>query len=85
MIDRGSKSQIWEMLIIDILFRHIHCTLNYDIVANQDSTARSHICWFTDRKVLYFDGCILKLKELIEFVYELLNIIEGIMSKELLF
>lgn len=85
LIDGGGKSHRWETLITDTPFGRIHRTLNYGMAASQDSIARSRIRWSADRKTLYFDGRALKLRELIEFVHELLNIAEGIMSKELLF
>jgi hypothetical protein len=34
---------------------------------------------------VYFDGHALKLKELVEFIHELLNVVKGIMSMDLLF
>src|SRR5437773_8224556 len=73
------------MLIIDTPFGRIHRTLNYGIAASRNSTARSRIRWSADKKTLYFDGRALKLKELVEFIHELLNIAEGIMAKHLLF
>src|ERR1700738_4086958 len=73
------------MLIKDTPFGRIHRTLNYGIAASRDSTARSRIRWSADNKTLYFDGRALKLKELVEFIHELLNVAEGIMAKYLLF
>jgi hypothetical protein len=60
-------------------------TLNYGIAASRNTTTRSRIRWSADSKTLYFDGRALKLQHLIEFIHELLNIAEGIMSKHLLF
>jgi len=73
------------MLIKDTPFGRIHRTLNYGIAASRDATTRSRIRWSADKKTLYFDGRALKLKELVDFIHELLNITEGIMSKRLLF
>ena len=59
--------------------------MNYGIAASKDSIARSRIRWSADKKILYFDGCALNLKELVEFIHEMLNAAEGIMAKHLLF
>jgi hypothetical protein len=59
--------------------------LNYGIAASRDSIARSRVRWSADSKTLYFDGRALKLKELVTFIHELLNVAEGIMAKDLLF
>ena len=73
------------MLIKDTPVGRIHRTLNYGIAVSKDATTHSRINWSTDNKTLYFDGHALKLKELVEFIHELLNIAEGIMAKHLLF
>jgi hypothetical protein len=85
LIDGGGKSRTLETLIIDTPFGRIHRTLNYGIAASRDSTARSRIRWSADSKTLYFDGRALKLKELVEFIHELLNTAERIMANDLLF
>ena len=59
--------------------------MNYGIAASRDSTTRSRIRWSADKKTLYFDGRALKMKELVDFIHELLNIAEGIMARHLLF
>ena len=73
------------MLIKDISFERIHHTLNYRIAASRDTTTHSCIRWSADNKTLYFDGYALVLKDLIEFIHELLNIAEVTMTKHLLF
>ena len=73
------------MLSKDTPFGRIHRTLNYGIAASRDTTARSRIRQSADSKTLYFDGRALKLKELVDFIHELLNIAKGIMAKHLLF
>ena len=85
LIDGGGTFHGEGRLIIDTPFGRIHRTLNYGIAASRDSTARSRIRWSADRKTLYFDGRALNLKELIEFIHELLNTAEEIMAKRLLF
>lgn len=85
LIDGGGRSRELGMLTADTPFGRIHRTLNYGIAANRDSTARSRIRWSADNKTLYFDGRALKLKELVAFIHELLNVAEGIMGKDLLF
>lgn len=73
------------MLIKDTPFGRIHRTLNYGIAASRDTTTRSRIRWSADNKTLYFDGRALVLKDLVEFIHELLNIAEVTMAKHLLF
>ena len=73
------------MLIKDTSFGQIHCTLNYGITASRDTTTRSCIRWSADNKTLYFDGRTLVLKNLVEFIHELLNIVEVTIAKHLLF
>ena len=73
------------MLIKDTPFGRIHRTLNYEIAASKNTTTRSRIRWSADNKTLYFDDRALRLKELVQFIHELLNIAEGIMAKHLLF
>src|SRR6202047_3503145 len=67
----------------DTPFGRIHRTLNYGIAASQDSTTRSRVRWSADSKTLYFDGRALKLELWIEFVQELLETVEGLLSAQL--
>lgn len=48
-------------------------------------TTRSRIRWSADKRTLYFDGRALRMQQLIEFIHELLDCAEKIMSKHLLF
>ena len=59
--------------------------MNYGIAASKNATTRSRIRWSTDKKTLYFDGRALQMEELIQFIHELLNIAEKIISEHLLF
>ena len=53
--------------------------------SGKDVTTQSRIHWSADKKTLYFDGRALNMQHLIDFVHELLNRAEQIMSQHLLF
>jgi len=55
------------------------------MAASKNVTTRSRIRWSADKKTLYFDGRGLKVQNLTNFVGELLDLAEKIMSKHLLF
>lgn len=55
------------------------------MAASKGVTTRSRIRWSADKKTLYFDGRALKMKQLVEFIHELLAHVEKIMSEHLLF
>ena len=65
------------MLIKDTPFGRIHRTLNYGIAASRDTTTHSRIRWSADNKTLYSDGYTLVLKDLVEFIHELLKYCGG--------
>jgi hypothetical protein len=64
-------------------FGYIHRLLNYGMQAAKNTTTRSRIRWSADSKTLYFDGRALKLELWIEFVQELLETVEGLLSEQL--
>ena len=64
-------------------FGYIHRLLNYGMQAAENTTTRSRIRWSADSKTLYFDGRVLKLELWIEFVQELLETVEGLLSEQL--
>ena len=73
------------VLTVDTPFGRIHRTLNYGIAASRNHTARSRARFSADRKTLYFDGRALNLQQLVNFIHDLLNIAENILSRHLLF
>jgi hypothetical protein len=64
-------------------FGYIHRLLNYGMQAAKNTTTRSRIRWSADSKTLYFDGRALKLELWVEFVQELLETVEGLLSCQL--
>ncbi len=54
-------------------------------MAAKGVTTRSRIHWSADKKTLYFDSQALKMQQLIDFIHELLNRVEQILSQHLLF
>src|SRR6202022_987198 len=64
-------------------FGYIHRLLNYGMQAAKNTTTRSRIRWSADSKTLYFDGRALKLELWREFVQELLETVEGLLSEQL--
>ena len=63
-------------------FGYIHRLLNYGMQSAKNTTTRSRIRWSVS-KTLYFDGRALKLELWIEFVQELLETVEGLLSQQL--
>jgi hypothetical protein len=72
-------------LIVGTTFGYIHRMLNYGIAASQGVTTRSRVRWSADDKTMYFDGRSLKLAQLVDFVHNMLDSAEEIMTKHLLF
>jgi hypothetical protein len=72
-------------LIIGTPFGYIHRMLNYGIAASRNVTTRSRIRWSADDRTMYFDGRSLVLRQMVEFIHELLDVTEEIVAKRLLF
>jgi hypothetical protein len=66
-------------------FNYIHKLLNYGFAAGKDGTARSRVRWSKDGRVLFYEGRALKMANWGDFVLEMIDYLEDIMSEHLLF
>lgn len=66
-------------------FNYIHKLLNYGFAAGKDGTARSRIRWSKDGRVLFYEGRALKMASWGQFILEMVDYLEDIMSEHLLF
>jgi Orsellinic acid/F9775 biosynthesis cluster protein D len=64
-------------------FDYIHRLLNYGMAAAKNSGGRDRVRWSADRKVLYFDGRMLELQAWKQFILDLMEDAEKILSKKL--
>lgn len=66
-------------------FNYIHKLLNYGLHIGKDTKTRIRVRWSADGKRMYFDGRGFKISRWKQFIKELLDAAEEMMSKHLLF
>jgi len=66
-------------------FNYIHKLLNYGYIIGKDMATRPRVRWSHDNKWMYFDGQGFEIARWKQFVRDLLDIAEEMMSKRLFF